>query len=281
MGRNLKMKISILVVGAFSSQSNGENIAPMDAACDRIGGSCLNWDYYLCTAGWETGLCSGPNNIKCCNECNQACVNQENRYNDKSCSDKGGKCQHNSNKCSSGGYQGGLCGGPADREGCGASGSNGDPSTCTLINYSSSRIKGYNGKKIRVDEGFKSEMDKMDGFARQCSVTVYVGNSFPCGEGQNIGGTVVPPASNSNHSVGHAIDFNLDTPSGWCNGDCLDWETNSYAKCFTDKLDADRVLVWGAQFNDPAHVDDNLNKRDPAEFNRLSQANGSCPKQCR
>ena len=77
-------------------------------------------------------------------------------------------------------------------------------------------------------------------------------------EGQNIGGTVVPPATNSNHAVGHAIDFNLDTPSGWCNRDCLDWGTNSYAKCFTDKLDADRILVWGTQFNDPVHVDDNL-----------------------
>ena len=55
-------------------------------------------------------------------------------------------------------------------------------------------------------------------------------------QGQSIGGTVVPPATKSNHLVGHAIDFNLETPSGWCNGDCLDWESNSYAKCFTDKV---------------------------------------------
>ena len=55
-------------------------------------------------------------------------------------------------------------------------------------------------------------------------------------QGQNIGGTVVPPASHSNHLCGHAIDFNLETPSGWCNGDCLAWKTNSYAKCFTDKV---------------------------------------------
>ena len=56
-------------------------------------------------------------------------------------------------------------------------------------------------------------------------------------QGQSIGGTVVPPATKSNHLVGHAIDFNLETPSGWCNGDCLDWESNSYAKCFTDKVE--------------------------------------------
>ena len=29
---------------------------------------------------------------------------------------------------------------------------------------------------------------------------------------QDIGGTIVPPASKSNHLVGHAIDMNLDTP---------------------------------------------------------------------
>jgi hypothetical protein len=32
---------------------------------------------------------------------------------------------------------------------------------------------------------------------------------------------IVPPATHSNHLVGHAIDFNLETPRGWCNGDCL------------------------------------------------------------
>ena len=31
-------------------------------------------------------------------------------------------------------------------------------------------------------------------------------------DGQDIGGTIVPPASKSNHLVGHAIDMNLDTP---------------------------------------------------------------------
>ena len=50
---------------------------------------------------------------------------------------------------------------------CGASGADGDENICTLISYSSSRIKNSNGKKIRHDEGFKS--DKMDGFARLCS----------------------------------------------------------------------------------------------------------------
>jgi hypothetical protein len=98
-------------------------------------------------------------------------------------------------------------------------------------------IKGYNGLRIEVDAGFKSEMDKMNQFAKDCSVTVQVTHAFRK-EGQNIGGTIVPPASNSNHLVGHAIDFNLETPNGWCNGDCLDWENNSYGRVSSrnDKL---------------------------------------------
>ena len=84
-------------------------------------------------------------------------------------------------------------------------------------------------------QGFKTEMDKMNGFAKQCSVTIQITHAFRK-EGQNIGGTVVPPASNSNHLVGHAIDFNIDTPRGWCDGWCMEAQTNSYAKCFTDKV---------------------------------------------
>ena len=74
-------------------------------------------------------------------------------------------------------------------------------------------MKGYNGLRVEVEAGFKTHMDTINTYARQCSVTVYVTHAFRQ-EGQEIGGTVVPPASNSNHLVGHAIDFNLDTPSG-------------------------------------------------------------------
>merc|ERR1712137_1502319 len=109
-----------------------EDISEYDTQCTRIGGTCLNWDYYLCTAGWETGLCSGASNIRCCKPCDRSCQNLENSYNDKACSDKGGKCQHNSNKCSSGSYQGGLCGGPSARQCCGASGGGGGSGSLQL-----------------------------------------------------------------------------------------------------------------------------------------------------
>ena len=53
-------------------------------------------------------------------------------------------------------------------------------------------------------------------------------------EHQDITDPVVPPATNSNHLVGHAIDFNLDTPSGWCNGDCLYGELYKIVKIRTE-----------------------------------------------
>ena len=33
-----------------------------DTRCTAKGGSCLDWRYYICTAGYETGLCNGDNN---------------------------------------------------------------------------------------------------------------------------------------------------------------------------------------------------------------------------
>ena len=137
--------------------------------CERIGGTCLNWDYYLCTAGWETGLCTNEqSDIRCCKPCDRSCQNLEAGYNDRACQNKGGKCQHKSNKCSSGGYESGLCGGPSERQCCGSS-SGGSNNECTLVDYSSRVIQALNSKTVRIDEGFKPEMDKIDGFARQCS----------------------------------------------------------------------------------------------------------------
>ena len=104
-----------------------------------------------------------------------------------------------------------MCDGPNARQCCGGGG--GTNGKCNLITYSNTHMKGYNGLKVEVDAGFKSEMDKMNGFAKSCDVTIWITHAFRK-EGQNIGGTVVPPASNSNHLAGHAIDLNIDTPRG-------------------------------------------------------------------
>ena len=102
-----------------------------------------------------------------------------------------------------------------------------------MIDYINTHIEGYNGLKIKIEAGFKDDMDRMNIIARECSVTVIVTKAYR-EEGQNIGGTVVPISCNKgwecNILVGHGIEFNLQTPIGVCNGDCLMWETNSYAR---------------------------------------------------
>lgn len=44
-----------------------------DEACTSIGGTCQDWRNSKCTAGYETGLCSGDTNIRCCKPCDQTC----------------------------------------------------------------------------------------------------------------------------------------------------------------------------------------------------------------
>ena len=42
-------------------------------ACTNIGGTCLDYTAYKCTAGYVTGLCAGASNIKCCQKCDATC----------------------------------------------------------------------------------------------------------------------------------------------------------------------------------------------------------------
>lgn len=78
-------------------------------------------------------------------------------------------------------------------------------------------------------------------------------------------------SSRSNHMAGRAIDLNLSWPGGFCNKSCMRNEIMlpSKAKCFITKIRNDRSLRWGGDFNDPGHIDDNLNNRDRAKYNRL------------
>ena len=66
---------------------------------DRYDGQCLNWDTFKCLGGWETGICPGANNIKCCKPCDSQCQLAENEYNDSKCEEKGGQCFDDSNNC--------------------------------------------------------------------------------------------------------------------------------------------------------------------------------------
>ena len=71
------------------------------------------------------------------------------------------KCQHNTNKCP-GHYETNLCGGPNARKCC----VEGRAEDCGLVVYENSHIRGYNGLKVEVDEGFVSYMDDMTDIAK-------------------------------------------------------------------------------------------------------------------
>lgn len=93
-------------------------------ACTDIGGTCLDYTAYKCTAGYVTGLCAGSSNIRCCKKCDATCLSNESTWSqsDGACTSAGGVCQDNSNYCQ-GSYSSGKCGGPSTRQCCAKRGS--------------------------------------------------------------------------------------------------------------------------------------------------------------
>ena len=86
--------------------------------------------------------------------------------------------------------------------------------------------------------------------------------------GRTVRGAIGPPASRSNHLVGHAIDMNLQSKSGSFNSEEL--KKSNFSKLpkeireFIELVRADPELRWGGDFKkeDPVHIDDSLNIRD-------------------
>ena len=40
------------------------NISASGGACEDKGGQCIDWRYYVCHAGVESGICPGDSNIR-------------------------------------------------------------------------------------------------------------------------------------------------------------------------------------------------------------------------
>nr|XP_002127257.1 uncharacterized protein LOC100178871 [Ciona intestinalis] len=140
---------------------------------------------------------------------------------------------------------------------------------CKLKTYGNSYVVGYNSQVIRVEDAFVGSMKTISNSASTCNVTVIVTSSFRK-QSQPVPGHIVPPASRSNHLVGHAIDMNLKTPKGYCNSRCLAARKNSHAECFLKNV-MGAGLRWGGTWNqpDPVHIDDSLNLRSPKTWESL------------
>jgi hypothetical protein len=125
------------------------------------------------------------------------------------------------------------------------------------------------GKPVLADIEFFDSLKKVDQFATTEGLEIFVTSSARL-QGAILSGAIVPPASRSNHLVGHGIDMNIRLNGRLFNGDDLS-NANfnnlpAQIQQFIDKIRKDSVLRWGGDFNDPVHIDDGLNIRSPAAW---------------
>jgi len=136
---------------------------------------------------------------------------------------------------------------------------------CIIKKYTNGQ---FIGKDLYADEDFFPSLEKLNKFAKQCAVSIYVTSSAR-EPGRTVNGSIVTPASRSNHMIGHAIDMNLQSASGFYNSKKLRKsnfdQLPAEIKTFLNLVRADDTLRWGGDFNneDPVHFDDNLNNINP------------------
>lgn len=136
---------------------------------------------------------------------------------------------------------------------------------CVIKTYTNTQ---FIGKEARVDADFVPHLDRLNRYALECGVKIYVTSTVREPD-RAVSGAIVPPASRSNHLVGHAIDMNLQSANGFFNSSKLKKSQFASLPAEIRKLIGlikdDEVLRWGGDFNpeDPVHIDDKLNHRNP------------------
>jgi hypothetical protein len=140
-----------------------------------------------------------------------------------------------------------------------------------LVEYKNTNIKGFNGHKILIEESFSAKLDTVNQLAVKHGFIVWVTNSSRVGE-VKLTGTIVIPASMSNHKVGHAIDFNLQDvqTKEWYNSAKLG-DGKGKDQPFLIEVDLDSALRWGGRFTkmDEIHIDDGLNVVNPVLYKAI------------
>ena len=127
------------------------------------------------------------------------------------------------------------------------------------------------GAEVLADADFFPLLDRLNDLASASGVEIHVTSSFRDPD-RAPSGAIVPPATRSNHFVGHAVDMNVKSQSGFFNSQKLK-RANLAAlptevRSFIQKVRDDPDLRWGGDFNpeDPVHIDDGLNRTDPARW---------------
>ncbi|MEL6867657.1 MAG: peptidoglycan-binding protein [Bacteroidota bacterium] len=143
--------------------------------------------------------------------------------------------------------------------------------TSPLVIYEGSR---FIGKACQADVEFLPMLEKINVYAEQADVFIFVTSSFRTTT--NVNGAIVKPATFSNHLAGHGIDMNLKYGNNkFANSKVLTKYPNVPApvKQFLKSIIDDDQLRWGGEFNDkdPVHIDDGLN-RNRTKWNKRYQA---------
>ena len=127
------------------------------------------------------------------------------------------------------------------------------------------------GKPALADVEFIPFLQQVNAFAAEQGLQVHVTSSARQ-HGVAVGNTIVPPATRSNHLVGHAIDMNLIHDGELFNSVALR-KSNlqrlpSAVRKFIEAVRDEKHLRWGGDFSqqDPVHIDDELNGRDAAAW---------------
>jgi Putative peptidoglycan binding domain len=125
----------------------------------------------------------------------------------------------------------------------------------------------FTGKIVLADVEFLDSLQKIDQFAQANGLEIFVTSSARQ-QGVSLKGAILPPASRSNHLIGHGIDMNIMLGGKLYNSDALgDFNTLPTAiKKFITSIKNDPIMRWGGDFNDPVHIDDGLNIREPATW---------------
>jgi hypothetical protein len=138
--------------------------------------------------------------------------------------------------------------------------------TCDIRIYRNTR---FIGTELRADADFFPFLDRLNDFATDCDLEIFVTSSTR-EPGRKVNGAIVKPASRSNHLVGHAIDMNLKSGGRLFNSQALKRSNlpnlPGAIRDFIQRVRTDGTLRWGGDFTaeDPVHIDDNLNGRESA-----------------
>jgi len=136
---------------------------------------------------------------------------------------------------------------------------------CDIAIY---RHECFVGKELRADRDFFGALDRLAALAKRSGVRIHVTSSARDPH-KAVSGAIVRPAKRSNHMIGHAIDMNLESDSGFFNSRALRKralpEAPPEIREFIEAVRADAGLRWGGDFSseDPVHIDDGLNVDHP------------------